>query len=147
MSVRVEKVLEEGVYDAVLDNVEDRDTKNGERLMWTFRIPSEDDATVVGWSSLSPSTRAKSYQWALALMGEINPKLGWGPEDVIGSKCRVVLSIYEDSQGIEKNGVDRVLRPKAKAKAAADELTDKDIDEMNYSIPSKNDEDDEDDAA
>jgi hypothetical protein len=115
MSVRVEKVLEEGIYDAALDNVEDKETKNGERLMWSFRIPSEDDAIVVGWSSLSPSTRAKPYEWAAAIMGEIDPKTGWGPEDVIGSKCRVVLDTYEDSQGIEKNGVDKVLKPKAKA--------------------------------
>jgi hypothetical protein len=115
MSVRVEKVLEEGIYNAVLDNVEDKETKNGERLMWSFRIPSEDDAIVVGWSSLSPSTRAKPYEWATAIMGEIDPKTGWGPEDVIGSKCRVVLDTYEDSQGIEKNGVDKVLKPKAKA--------------------------------
>jgi hypothetical protein len=49
MSVRVEKVLEEGIYDAVLDNVE---------------------------------------------------------------KSRVVLDTYEDSQGIKKNGVDKVLKPK-----------------------------------
>jgi len=112
MSVRVEKVLEEGLYDAILDNVEDKETKNGERLMWTFRIPSEDDATVTGWSSLSPSTRAKAYQWASAIMGEIDSKLGWGPEDVIGGRCRVVLDTYVDSQGIEKNGVDKVLKPK-----------------------------------
>jgi hypothetical protein len=112
MSVRVERVLEEGIYDAILDNVEDRDTKNGERLMWTFRIPSEEDATVTGWSSLSPSTRAKAYQWASAIMGEIDPRLGWGPEDVVGGKCRIVLDTYEDSQGIEKNGVDKVLKPK-----------------------------------
>jgi hypothetical protein len=38
MDVKVEKVLEEGVYDAVLENVVDKDTKNGERLMWTFRM-------------------------------------------------------------------------------------------------------------
>jgi len=112
MDVRVERVLEEGIYDAVLDNVGMKDTKNGDRLMWTFRIPDEDDTTVVGWSSLSPSTRAKSYQWAAVLMGEIDPKTGWGPEDVIGHECRVVLSVYEDGQGIEKNGVDKVLRPK-----------------------------------
>jgi hypothetical protein len=113
MDVRVERVLKEGIYDAVLEHVEMRDTKNGDRLMWTFRIPDENEATVVGWSSLSPSTRAKAYQWAAVLMGEIDPKIGWGPEDVIGGKCRVVLSVYEDGQGIEKNGVDKVLRPKA----------------------------------
>jgi hypothetical protein len=112
MSVRVEKVLEEGIYDAVLDNVEKKDTKKGERLMWSFRIPSEDDAIVVGWSSLSPHARAKPYQWAATIMGEIDPKTGWGSEDVIGGKSRVVLDTYEDSQGIKKNGVDKVLKPK-----------------------------------
>jgi hypothetical protein len=128
MSVRVEKVLEEGLYDAILDNVEDKETKNGERLMWTFRIPSEDDATVTGWSSLSPSTRAKAYQWASAIMGEIDSKLGWGPEDVIGGRCRVVLDTYVDSQGIEKNGVDKVLKPKPTQAKDEDEDEDDDVD-------------------
>ena len=115
MDVKVEKVLEEGVYDAILDNVVDKDTKNGARLMWTFRIPDEDDAEVIGWSSLSPSTKAKAYQWAAALMGEIDPKTGWGPEDIVGNPCRVVLSVYEDSQGFEKNGVDKVLKARGRA--------------------------------
>ena len=123
MSVRVERVLEEGIYDAVLDDVVDKDTKNGERLMWTFRIPSEDDVVVTGWSSLSPSTKAKAYLWASAIMGEIDPKIGWGPEDVIGGKCRVVLDTYVDGQGIEKNGVDKVLKPSAsKGKDADDDV-------------------------
>jgi hypothetical protein len=120
MDVKVEKVLEEGVYDAVLENVVDKDTKNGERLMWTFRIPDEDDAEVIGWSSLSPSTKAKAYQWAAALMGEIDPKTGWGAEDVNGKECRVVLSVYEDVQGFAKNGVDKVLKPKGRAPQADD---------------------------
>lgn len=133
MQVRIEKVLEEGVYDAVLDNVVDKDTKNGERLMWTFRIPSEDDAIVTGWSSLSPSSRAKSYIWATALMGEIDPKKGWGPEDVIGAPCRVVLSTYEDGQGIEKNGVDKVLKP-SKTSAPKPDTTPEDEEDFD-SIP------------
>ena len=132
MEVRVERVLEEGVYDAVLDNVEDKDTKNGERLMWTFRIPSEDDATVTGWSSLSPSTKAKSYNWALAIMGEIDPKVGWGPEDVVGGRCRVVLDTYEDAQVFEKNGVAKVLKPKARAVAEAEAEEESDLEGLNY---------------
>jgi hypothetical protein len=132
MSVRVERVLEEGVYDAILDDVVDKDTKNGQRLMWTFCIPSEDDVNVTGWSSLSPSTRAKAYLWASAIMGEINPKIGWGPEDVIGGKCQVVLDTYEDSNGIKKNGVDRVLKPRAAAKAEAKAEEDGDFDGIPY---------------
>jgi hypothetical protein len=112
MDVKVEKVLEEDTYEAMLDNIEQRETKFGERLMWTFRIPSEDDATVVGFTSMSPSTKGHAYTWAAAIMGEIDPKTGWGPEDVIGGKCRVSLGTYEDAQGIEKNKVEKVLKTK-----------------------------------
>jgi hypothetical protein len=112
MDVKVEKVLEEDTYEALLNNIEQRETKFGERLMWTFRIPGEDDATVVGFTSMSPSTKAHAYTWAAAIMGEIDPKTGWGPEDVIGGKCRVSLGTYEDAQGIEKNKVEKVLKTK-----------------------------------
>jgi hypothetical protein len=112
MDVKVEKVLEEDTYEAILDNIEQRETKFGERLMWTFRIPGKDDATVVGFTSMSPSTKAPAYTWAAAIMGEIDPKTGWGPEDVIGGKCRVSLGTYEDAQGIKKNKVEKVLKTK-----------------------------------
>ena len=112
MDVKVDRVLEDGTYVATLDKVEEKDTKFGERLMWTFRIPDEDDTTVVGFTSMSPSTRANAYQWAAALMGSIDPKIGWGPEDVIGGVCRVVLGTYEDAQGVERNKVEKVLKTK-----------------------------------
>jgi hypothetical protein len=113
MDVKVERILEEDTYEAILDNIEQKETKFGERLMWTFRIPSEDDATVVGFTSMSPSTKAHAYTWAAAIMGEIDHKRGWGAEDVIGGKCRVSLGSYEDAQGIEKNKVEKVLKTKA----------------------------------
>jgi hypothetical protein len=107
MDVKVEKILEDGAYDAKLVNVEQKETKFGDRLMWTFEIDGE-DAEVVGVTSMSPSTRAKAYQWATAVMGEIDPKLGWGPEDVIGGECVVVVEAAEDAQGVEKNKVVKV---------------------------------------
>jgi hypothetical protein len=75
MDVKVERVLEDGDYDAKLTNVERKETKFGERLMWTFEVDGE-NVEVVGFTSISPSTKAKAYQWAAAIMGEINPKLG-----------------------------------------------------------------------
>jgi len=111
MDVKVEKVLEDGVYDAKLMNVEQKETKFGERLMWTFEVDGE-GVEVVGWTSISPSTRAYAYQWASAIGGEIDPKLGWGPEDVIGGECVVVLEAAEDAQGSEKNKVTRVKPPR-----------------------------------
>jgi hypothetical protein len=124
MDVKVEKILEEDAYEAILDNIEQKETKFGERLMWTFRIPSEEDATVVGFTSMSPSTKAHAYTWAAAIMGEIDPKSGWGPEDVIGGRCRVSLGTYEDAQGIEKNKVEKVLRSKPKTEDTEKEFSD-----------------------
>jgi hypothetical protein len=111
MGVKVEKVLEDGAYDAKLVNVEQKETKHGERLMWTFEVAGE-NTEVVDFTSMSPSTRAKAYQWAAAIAGDIDPKLGWGPEDLIGGACVVVLEVVEDAQGTEKNKVVKVKPPR-----------------------------------
>jgi hypothetical protein len=111
MDVKVEKVLEDGVYDARLMNVEQKETKFGDRLMCTFEV-NEENTEVIGFTSMSPSTKAKAYQWAAAIAGEIDPKLGWGPEALIGGECVVVLEMAEDAQGVEKNKVVKVKRPR-----------------------------------
>jgi hypothetical protein len=117
MDVREDKVLEDGVYPAQLANVEQKETKFGERLMWTFEVFGE-NTEVVGFTSMSPSTKAKAYQWAAAIMGEIDPKIGWGPEDVIGGDCTVVLEVAEDAQGTEKNKVVKVKPPRKRPEVA-----------------------------
>jgi hypothetical protein len=111
MDVKVEKVLEDGAYDARLINVERKQTKFGDRLMWTFGVDGE-NTEVVGFTSMSPSTKANAYQWAVAIAGEIDSKSGWGPEDLIGGECVVVLEAAEDGQGIEKNKVVRIKPPR-----------------------------------
>ena len=111
MDVRVDKVLEDGTYDAKLVNVEEKLTKFGDRLMWSFEVAGE-NTEVVGFTSMSPSTKAKAYQWASAIAGEIDPKTGWGPEDLVGGECVVVLEVAEDAQGNEKNKVVRVKPPR-----------------------------------
>ena len=110
MDVRIDEVLEDGSYGAVLQNVEEKETKFGERLMWTFL--THKGVEVVGFTSMSPSTKANAYVWAKAIMGEVDPMAGWGPEDVIGGRCTVVLGVAEDAQGEEKNKVVRVKPPR-----------------------------------
>jgi hypothetical protein len=119
MEVKVDKLLDDGVYDARLMNVEQKETKFGDRLMWTIEIDAE-KAEVVGFTSMSPSTKAKAYQWAAAIADEIDPKLGWGPEDLIGGECIVVLEAAEDAQGTEKNKVVKVKPPRKGKTTAAD---------------------------
>jgi hypothetical protein len=114
MNVRVDEILDDGDYEAILDHIEQKTVtfqgEESERLLWAFRIPDKGDAEVVGFTSMSPSTRAKAYQWAEVLMGEINPKVGWGPEDVEGKRCRLFVGTYKDAQGSEKNKVEKVLK-------------------------------------
>jgi hypothetical protein len=119
MNVKVEKTLEDGAYDAKLVNLEQKETKFGDRLMWTFEVAGE-NTEVVGFTSMSPSTKAKAYQWAVAIAGGIDPTVGWGPEDLLGGECVVVLEAAEDAQGAEKNKVVKV-KPSRKDKLAASE--------------------------
>ena len=116
MNVRIDEVLEEGSYRAVLENLEEKETKFGERLMWTFRLLDQ-NAEVVGFTSMSPSTKANPYRWSKAIMGQIDPKLGWGSEDVIGGECIMVLEVSEDARGERKNKVVQV-RPFKPAEAS-----------------------------
>ena len=118
MDVKVEKVLEDGAYAAKVFNVEQKETKFGDRIMWTFDLPGE-NIQVVGFTSMSPSTKAKAYEWAEAIMGEIDPKVGWGPEDLIGGECVVVLEAAKDAQGTEKNKVVKVKPPRKDKPAAS----------------------------
>jgi len=119
MDVTVEKILEDGSYEATLVNVEQKQTKFGDRLMWTFGVNGE-NTEVVGFTSMSPSTKAKAYQWASAIAGEIDPRLGWGPEDLIGGECIVVLEAAEDALGTEKNKVVKVKPPRKKGPGASE---------------------------
>jgi hypothetical protein len=123
MDVKVEKVLADGAYEAKLVNVEQKETKFGDRLMWTFEVDGE-NTEVAGFTSMSPSTKAKAYQWASAIAGEIDPKTGWGPEDLIGGECVVVLEAAEDAQGTEKNKVVKVKPSKKDKINAAEPETD-----------------------
>src|SRR5215203_7435846 len=102
MEVRVDDLIEDGTYDAVLKSLEKNENHHGEYLHWRFTLP-EHNAEVSGFSSTSASTQAKAYRWAVALNGEIASKVGWGPEDVVGRSCLVVIETYEDANGRERN--------------------------------------------
>jgi hypothetical protein len=112
MNVRVEELFDDGAYQAILDSVEQIETKFGDSLIWKFRL-LEEGAEVVGFTTTSESTKAKAYLWAEAIMGRIDPKVGWGPEDVEGKPCTVILELTKDAQGVEINRVAKVRPPRS----------------------------------
>jgi hypothetical protein len=99
MEVRKDDPAPPGWHEAECRKVEDVDTAFGVRLRWTFWL-SKIGAEVSGWTSMSPRTKARAYQWAEVLNGgPIDPKTGWGPETVEGKRCTVKVETYKDSKG------------------------------------------------
>lgn len=99
MEVREDKPVPPGWHEGVCRKVEDVDTNFGMRLRWLFWLPKI-SAEVSGWTSMSPSTKARAYGWAEVLNGgPIDPKAGWGPETVEGKRCLVKVEEYKDTKG------------------------------------------------
>jgi hypothetical protein len=58
---------------------------------------------------MSPSTKARAYQWAEVLNGgPIDPAVGWGPETVEGKRCWVKVEAYKDSKGETRTKVTEI---------------------------------------
>jgi hypothetical protein len=112
LNVRRDEPIEEGSYRAVLKSMEKKQTTFGERILWLFRVP-EHNAEVAGFTSLSESTQANAYLWAVALNDEIRSKERWGSDDVVGKECILDLTIVKDQKGRKKNKIHQV-RPARK---------------------------------
>jgi hypothetical protein len=99
MEIRKDEPVPPGWYEAQCRKVEDVDTPFGIRLRWIFWL-LKIGVEVSGWTSMSPSTKARAYQWAEILNGgPIDPKDGWGPETVEGNRGWVKVEAYKDSKG------------------------------------------------
>ena len=68
MEVRKDEPPPPGWYEAKCRKVKDTDTAFGMRLRWIFWLRNI-GAEASGWTSMSPSTKARAYQWAQILNG------------------------------------------------------------------------------
>jgi len=108
MDVRKDEPVPPEWYEAVCRKVEDMDTTFGMRLRWMFWLLKM-GAEVSGWTSMSPSTKARAYQWAEVLNGgPVDPKTGWGPETVEGKRCMVKVEAYKNSKGETRTKVTEI---------------------------------------
>jgi hypothetical protein len=74
-------------------------------MYWLPKVSIE----VSGWTSMSPSTQARAYQWAEVLnSGPIDPRAGWGPETVEGKRCLVKVEEYKDTKGETRTKVTEI---------------------------------------
>jgi hypothetical protein len=107
MKIANHRPLEEGSYQFTLKRIEEKDTIFGERLLWLFE-EVETGAEVAGFTSLSSSTQANAYKWAVALNPEIQEQRAWSEEDVLGRQCLLELEVVEGPKG-PKNKIVEVL--------------------------------------
>ena len=104
---RVES-LPPGIYDAVVDSAELKDTRYGEKILFDFTVP-EYGARIPGWAKPSTHPKSNSYRWSTAINPAIKANGRFRPEDVVGRKCRLELDVYVDSEGDKKNKIVGVL--------------------------------------
>lgn len=115
-----EMIIEDGWYPATIGNVEERDTKFGERLMVPFNVDAGDNTVVDITAFISFSNHPKSnvVKWGKALFGE----RAFDTDEFSGTPCEVFVEEGEDSEGQPKNFI-RKVRPlkaaKGKAQAAS----------------------------
>lgn len=108
IAVNNDQPLDDGSYEATLEGIEQKDTRYGsDRLMWRFLV-DEHNTEVVGWTSCSPSKRSKAYEWATTLNPTLASQRSWGPEDVIGRDCILVVEIVDGEDGRIKNKILKV---------------------------------------
>ena len=105
--VRNVESLEDGSYRALVESLEEKETRFGDRILWKYLVP-EHNAEVVGFTSLSDSPQANVYLWATAINEEIRSMSSWGPEDVVGRECILDLTTVVDAEGRKKNKIVRV---------------------------------------
>jgi len=94
--------IEEGIYDALFDDVELVETAYGNKWRWTFKIPLKDGiVTISGLTSTTFSRKGKAYKWVCAINGK---KYKEGEEidtdKLRGRPCKVevVNKMYRDTE-------------------------------------------------
>src|SRR3990167_5014373 len=96
-------------YDAIVESITEvpnnfPDARTPTQLQWEFRVDSEQNedgtpATKRGWSSPLWNPRAKTYKWALAILGTVDKDASFRTSMVVGKPCRIVLVSGVDDKG------------------------------------------------
>lgn len=88
--------LTPGVYDAQVLKIEEGSNDNGDYRRWFFELTLPDGTTVErrAFSTMAGGPKSKAYKWTTVLLGH-KPPTGV-LVDVIGSRCRVVVSHNEE---------------------------------------------------
>lgn len=110
-------VIEPGVYPAEIDSVTPEDPNprfedSRPQLKFIFNVtdPEIDDAKVFAWTGQTYGPKSKLRPWLAALMPDFDPdKDELDTEDLVGLKCRIVVTLKKGEDNVERNRVGEVL--------------------------------------
>jgi hypothetical protein len=105
--------LPPGLYAAVLESIEERESANGPYLMWKFTIDHDGRQEMVSApTSMNCGPKAKARQYAEALLGRpMTPGEELEPVALYGAPCQVLLMAVSLDTGGIVNRIERVLSP------------------------------------
>jgi len=99
----VYRELEDGLYEAVLKEVEVIPTRFGEALRWVFELTDEgvEGVEVAGLTTLRVSRLSKAGKWIQALKrGALNGSKSINTKELIGRRCIVEIMMRDTEYGL-----------------------------------------------
>ena len=103
--------LDTGVYNAVVESIEETTGQFGPQLKIRFDLG--DNNYLSAWASQSLSDKSKLGKWTRAILGNIPDTLDTSA--LIGKPCRLSVVTKTRDDGTEFNRIDEVLAPKTAA--------------------------------
>jgi hypothetical protein len=129
------ETIEGGEYAAIVSDLKLRPSSFGDQyVQWLFQPDGfPEDVQVAGSTSLAAGRTAKGMEWSRRILGksdatdmkwgrdlkEKRPVIDWGPDNLVGKPCRVVVEKnYDEDEEVYRNRVVNVLPPTDGAPAA-----------------------------
>jgi hypothetical protein len=107
-----EQIIEDGWYPALIGDVEERETKFGEKLLVPFEVDANGSTIAIdAWLTISDHPKSNLVKWAKQLFGDRE----FDTEELAGMQVEVFVEEGESGDGDPKNFI-RKLRPLKGAK-------------------------------
>lgn len=116
-------LIEANVYAAVVDSVTPEDANPRfedarPQLKFIFKVSDpvwlgdsdEDEAKVFAWTGQTFGSKSKLRPWLAVLLPDFNPdKDELDTDDLVGKRCKIVVTVKKGDDGKERNRVTELL--------------------------------------
>lgn len=121
------EVIEAGIYAAEVDSVTPEDPNprfedSRPQLKFIFNVTEPDlaDAKVFAWTGQTYGPKSKLRPWLAALVPDFDPDRDeLETDDLVGKRCRIVVTVKKGEDGKERNRVAEVLPSESRRRGQA----------------------------